>query len=247
VITFHAIDEVRSPLSYPARALERLLADLDRAGLPLLPLDRLLAPDANAGVALTFDDGIASLYEAALPILRERQAPAHLYLTTGVIGGDNRWDGQPASAPAFRMLSWSQVEALHAAGVSIEGHTANHPDLRSLSEAAIEAEMEAADALIERRVGRRPTYFAYPYGHFDAKARAVARRRYAAAFTTRLAGLEGGEPADALPRLDSHYLRSPWLTKRLNSPAARSSIALRRRIRVLRGHEPAATDAAETG
>jgi peptidoglycan/xylan/chitin deacetylase (PgdA/CDA1 family) len=137
------------------------------------------------------------------------------------------------------MLTWAQVEALHAAGVAIEGHTASHPDLRTLSEAEIEAEMEGADALIERRLGRRPVYFAYPYGHFDAKARRVARRRYAAAFTTQLAFLGGGEPPEALPRLDSHYLRGAWLTRRLNSPAAGGYIALRRRIRVLRGHEPA--------
>ena len=63
---------------------------------------------------------------------------------------------------------------LQASGFRIEAHTANHPDLRSLSDAEIEAEMEAADAAIEARLGRRPRFFAYPYGYHDSRVRAVA-------------------------------------------------------------------------
>jgi peptidoglycan/xylan/chitin deacetylase (PgdA/CDA1 family) len=133
-------------------------------------------------------------------------------------------------------MDWDQLEALQSAGLSIEGHTASHPDVRSLSDTEIEAEMEEADSTIERRLGRRPRYFAYPFGYYDAAARAVAKKRYAGSFTTRLDYLEQPVEMDAIPRLDAHYLRSPALVRSLPGKPARAYIALRRALRRFRGH-----------
>ena len=130
---------------------------------------------------------MASLHDRALPILKAYGAPAHLFLTTSGVGRDNNWPGQPAGASRYEMLSWNQVEALHSGGVRIEGHTATHPDLRPLSVDQIASEMGMADDLIERHVGRRPRYFAYPYGFHGPAARKVACATYDASFTTELA------------------------------------------------------------
>lgn len=234
VITFHAIDDRPGPLSYPPRALATLLTALAEADLPVLTLDALLSAEAPRGVALTFDDGMASVAEAALPILRDHRVPAHLFLTTGAVGGDNRWPGQPQGAAYQQMLDWTQVEALHDGGVFIEGHTAHHPDLRTLDEQRIAAECDAADGLIERRLGRRPRHFAYPYGFYDDHVRAAVRRLYASAATTEFRDLSGPFPLDAVPRLDSHYLRSPWLMRNLSGRPAGLYLELRRLIRRLR-------------
>jgi len=237
VITFHAIDDGPGPLSYPAAGLARMLEAFAEAGVPVLSLPDLLAPETRRGVALTFDDGMASLHDAALPVLRDHQAPAHLFLTTGAVGGDNNWYGQPRGAAGHAMLSWRQIETLHAAGVFIEAHTASHPDLRALDAPAIEAEMAAADQAIEQRLGRRPRYFAYPYGRHSPAAAQAARARYAASFTTELAFLRDGDAAERLPRLDSHYLRSPGLLRALPSAPARAYIGLRHAVRALRGRQ----------
>jgi peptidoglycan/xylan/chitin deacetylase (PgdA/CDA1 family) len=132
------------------------------------------------------------------------------------------------------MLTWDQLAALHAGGVRIEGHTASHPDLRKLTPDQIDAEMAAADTLIEQRLGRRPAYFAYPYGYHDAAVRSAAKRRYAASFTTELAVL-GAEPAERLPRLDSHYLRSPALLKQIEGAPVGLYFKLRYLLRAIRG------------
>lgn len=234
VITFHAIDEKPGPLSFPPRAFATLLESLNAARLPVLSLDELLSTAAPEGVALTFDDGMASVAKAALPILRDHRVPAHLFLTTGAVGGDNRWPGQPEHAAYQEMLDWDGVEALHRAGVFIDGHTASHPDLRTLDGAAIGAECETADALIERRLGRRPRHFAYPYGLYDDAVRAAVGRRYASAVTTEFRDLSRPFAHDAVPRLDSHYLRSPWLMRNLSSRPAGLYLELRRLIRRLR-------------
>lgn len=236
VFTFHSIDDQPGPLSYSPADLEALLDALDEAQLPVLSLDALLSDSKAHGVALTFDDGISTVFTAAMPILAKRHVPAHVFVITRRVGGDNRWPGQPANATPFRLMDWDQLEMLKAAGFLIEGHTASHPDLRLISEPEIEAEMEEADAMIESRLGRRPSYFAYPYGFHDAGVRAVARKRYAGSFTTKLDYLRGSAEPDAIPRLDAHYLRSPNLVRELPGKTAHAYIALRRALRLLRGH-----------
>ena len=235
VITFHAIDHQPGPLSFPPAKLDALLCALAEADVPVLDLATLLAPAAPRGVALTFDDGMASLHEGALPILRAHRAPAHVFLVTGRVGKDNRWPGQPVSAKSYPMLDWRQIEALHAAGILFEGHSANHPDLRLLGSEAIAEELAAADEVIEARLARRPAYFAYPYGYHNAHVRAVTRERYAACFTTELDYLDSALSHDAIPRLDSHYLRSRRIVRALPGRAGYSYIALRRLIRRLQG------------
>jgi peptidoglycan/xylan/chitin deacetylase (PgdA/CDA1 family) len=236
VLTFHSIDDLPGPLSLPAAGLEALLDALAEAELPVLGLDELLGNAEAHGVVLTFDDGISTVFTSAMPILRDRQIPAHVFVISRWVAGDNRWPGQPANATPFKLMDWDQLEALQAAGFKIEAHTASHPDLRSLSDAEIESEMEEADTAIEQRLGRRPRYFAYPYGYHDARVRTAARKRYAGSFTTRLDYLDASAEPDALPRLDVHYLRSPTLVRALPGKPAHAYIALRRALRRLRGH-----------
>jgi peptidoglycan/xylan/chitin deacetylase (PgdA/CDA1 family) len=233
VLTFHGVDDSPGPLSWSPRAFGRLLAELRKGSLPVISLDALLGPQTRRGIALTFDDGMRSVFTAALPILREHGMPAHLFLCTGAVDG-------AAVVPAMAqrdMLTWDMVGTLHEAGVAIESHTHRHPDLRSLPDVEIDAECEAADALIERRVGRRPRYFAYPFGYHDARVVRHAAVRYAAAFTTRLAPLPSDADLARLPRLDAHYLRSPLAYRHLEAPALRAYLRLRRLLRLVRGSE----------
>ena len=236
VITFHSIDDLPGPLSYSPAGLEMMIDALAEANIPILPLDELLADERAAGVSVTFDDGISTVFESAMPILRDRKLPAHVFVITKWVGGDNRWPGQPAQATPFKLMDWDQLGAIQDAGFRIEAHTASHPDLRALSDAGIEEEMSEADAIIEARLGRGPRFFAYPYGYHDARVRGIAGERYSGCFTTRLDYLTASDQRTALPRLDSHYLRSPRLVRALPGKSAQHYIGLRRALRRLRGH-----------
>ena len=167
ILTFHSIDSSGSVLSYPRKTFVAFLSALDSAGIPVMTIGELLKPDTRCGVALTFDDGMRSVVTDALSVLREFAAPAHLFLSTNSVGRTNRWQGQPADAPIFDMLDWKDIEVLRSHGVYIEGHSVNHPDLRTLSDDEIEAECCVANEHIRRRLGSPPRYFAFPYGHCD--------------------------------------------------------------------------------
>jgi peptidoglycan/xylan/chitin deacetylase (PgdA/CDA1 family) len=234
VLTFHSIDDSGSVLSYSPKAFGKLLNALKLCDIPIVDLGALLQQDTPRGVALTFDDGMRSVFTEALPILRSHSAPAHLFLTTSVVGATNRWPGQPAGAPFFEMLQWSEIEALQKAGVHVEAHTVRHTDLRQLSDAALRDECDSADQTIASRLGARPRYFAYPYGLSDARVRAFARQRYRGSFTTDLRMLGCDEDRAALPRLDSYYLRHNMIFRDLQALHSRAYLGLRRALRLLR-------------
>ena len=236
ILTFHSIDDSGSVLSYPARTLAKLLAAHHRVGLPILDLDTLLMPQTSRGVALTFDDGIRSVFDQALPILRDHAVPAHLFLTTGSVGKTNRWPSQPVSTPRFEMLRWPEIEALHKAGVHIESHTETHRDLRRLTDAEIAGECDNVDAAIVRRFGMPPQYFAYPYGAVDSRVASQVRGRYRASVTTQMRPLQHTDDLAMLPRIDAYYLRSEAVLRNLTSASTQAYLAVRgglRRIRAM--------------
>ncbi len=237
VITFHGVDASGSVLSVAPQTLRDLVAGIRASGHEIVPLRALLASSAPNRVALSFDDGLASVAEMALPVLRAEGAQATLFLTTGHVGGQNDWAGQPSWAPKFPMLTWAQVEQLAAAGWEIQSHSVRHLDLRTLSDAALEQELCGASDEIEQRVGRRPDQIAFPYGHHDARVRAAAQRHHRACFTTELAALDGRDERallDGIPRLDAYYLKPAWLQRAFGGAAFRGYVAARALARRLR-------------
>ena len=66
--------------------------------------------------------------------------------------------------------------------------------------------IESAD-IIGMRLGQRVETFAYPYGHVDKDAAAIARTRFAAACTTELRRTSD-DPLFLLPRIDMFYFRN---------------------------------------
>jgi peptidoglycan/xylan/chitin deacetylase (PgdA/CDA1 family) len=234
ILTFHSIDDTGSVLSYPPKTFDRLLLALQRSGIPLLDLDTLLRPQTKTGVALTFDDGMRSVFTEALPILRSHSAPAHVFLTTGVVGLTNRWPSQPTATPLFEMLRWREIEALQDAGVHIEAHTESHPDLRRLSDDALREECERADETIASVLGIRPRYFAYPYGFNDTRVRSFTRERYVGSLTGEIRMLRHEEDPAALPRLETYYFRKEILFRNLDSIPTLAYISFRRGLRRFR-------------
>jgi peptidoglycan/xylan/chitin deacetylase (PgdA/CDA1 family) len=231
VLTFHGVDDRAGALSYPPADFEALLATLAAANVPIVSLDALFATDTTSGVSLTFDDGMRSVFDVALPILRQHAAPAHLFLRTGAVGG------VAAEASACPMLNWDQINLLAEGGVAIENHTHSHPDLRVLSDAEIDAECAMADTLIERHVGQQPRYFAYPFGYCNHRIAERVGTRYVAAFTARLGFLSTRAKRSQLPRIDAHYLRGMFARLPLTTPPARAYLMCRKVLRKIRGSE----------
>lgn len=237
VLTFHSIDDQGSVISYPPRLFTQLLDALAEKRIPVLDLDTLLDPATRHGVAITFDDGMRSVYRNALPALREHGFPAHLFLATGAIDNATPWPPDAQDGHRFEMLDWDEIAALHDGGVRIESHTHNHPDLRTLGTAQMQDECERADELIGQRLGRRPRHFAYPFGYHNRAAREFARQRYQCSVTTELKPLCRQPDRAAIPRLDAYYLQSPQRIRGLGSARLAGYLAIRNVLRNIRGSQ----------
>ena len=235
ILTFHSVDESGSVLSIAASELRSLVESIRASGHRIVPLREILrAPDVPDRVALTFDDGMASLHENALPVLSDLGAPATVFLATGWLGRDNHLPTIPQDTPRMTMLDWSQVRALRDAGWSVEAHTVTHPDLRALSDDEIGRELEDCATAIDREVGERPEVLAYPYGLCDARVEARARSRYRFAVTATMGTLPRQivEPM-RVPRLETYYFRSPRIHAGFDSTRFRGYLAVRSLLRRL--------------
>jgi peptidoglycan/xylan/chitin deacetylase (PgdA/CDA1 family) len=237
ILTFHSVDNSGSVISYRPEHFAALIESLSSKKIPIYDLDTLLNNSQGPGVAITFDDGMRSIYQHALPVLKKHNAPAHLFLTTQPIENDTPWPAQPASIPSFDMLTWKQLEALHQAGVFIDSHTHTHPDMRRLSVSEMQDDCDTADDLITRKLGRKPEYFAYPYGFHNAAAREFVSKRYKGTVTVELRHLSSQESHATLPRLDSYYLQSDWAIQNIDTLLMTLYLKARSRLRALKGSQ----------
>jgi len=129
--------------------------------------DYLQAPTLNS-IALTFDDGYASIYQNAFPILHSYGIPATVFVIAGYVGQYDQWD---INFGGFRFAHarWQELERLCQAGWEIESHALSHLDLSKLDKPGCMKELELSKALIERRLGTSVRYISFPFGNTDQR------------------------------------------------------------------------------
>jgi peptidoglycan/xylan/chitin deacetylase (PgdA/CDA1 family) len=124
-------------------------------------------------VVITFDDGFADFATAALPAMTERGLTATLYVTTGLLRGGA---APPVDAAiASRMLDWSQLADLHAAGVELGAHSHTHPHMDTVGAARAHEEIARSKSLLESAAGAPVETFAYPHGYSSPRVRRLVR------------------------------------------------------------------------
>jgi peptidoglycan/xylan/chitin deacetylase (PgdA/CDA1 family) len=134
-------------------------------------------------VAVTFDDGFASVPALAKPVLDRLGWPATLFTVTRFAAGGTplSWDGiahwgATDHARELAGLDWARLGELADAGWEIGSHTVSHPHLTRLDDAALERELRDSREAVEQGIGRGCPAIAYPYGDVDARVVAAARR-----------------------------------------------------------------------
>ena len=175
----------RDELDVPAGAFARQLEQLDSHEVLSIDaaLDRLDARDTRPCVVLTFDDGFEDVYENAWPLLRERRLPFTVYLASSYVSAPMVWEGSTAKGAAGRGMSWEQLAEMVDSGLCTVGnHTHRHVPPESLSE----PELDDCTAIIESRLGVRPSHFTYPWGVAVPTMEGALRQRFRSASTGRI-------------------------------------------------------------
>lgn len=114
---------------------------------------------ADRCVALTFDDGPGADTERLLKTLAEKHVTATFFLVGTNV--EKRPD---------------VVRDTAAAGHLLANHTWDHPQLTTLDDDEVRAELERTQEAITTASGETPTFLRPPYGDVDDRVRSVATR-----------------------------------------------------------------------
>jgi peptidoglycan/xylan/chitin deacetylase (PgdA/CDA1 family) len=131
------------------------------------------SPLPEKPIVLTLDDGYVDNYINALPVLKEFNFKATVFMITSCIDRDNRY------------LTSAQLKEMDNAGMDIESHSVSHPELNTLSFDKQLAELKDSKVALEKLLGREVPYLAYPYGKFNDNTLKIAESLgYKMAFST---------------------------------------------------------------
>lgn len=121
-------------------------------------------------IILTFDDGYLDTFETALPILRDFNMKAVLF----VMGDRHRrkatWDENSEEYP---LMSDEHIVEARAEGFEIGAHTISHLVLPELPEKELRREVFGSKKKIESVLGEEIISFSYPYGRLNKRVRSV--------------------------------------------------------------------------
>jgi peptidoglycan/xylan/chitin deacetylase (PgdA/CDA1 family) len=163
------------------------------------------SPERGPVVAITFDDGYATLRDQASAILQEFGCAATAFLNVGEIADVARRSSRVEEGyyPAEQFLTWRDVTALRAAGWHFGSHGVRHLDLVTADVATAKNELSTSKRKIEQRLGTECYMFAYTWGRNNSVLRAEVRAaEYRYGFSGHHAPVTANSDPFCLPRIN---------------------------------------------
>jgi peptidoglycan/xylan/chitin deacetylase (PgdA/CDA1 family) len=191
VLMYHSIvrpGQAGDRFAVAADDFRRHLARLLEVGRPPVKLRAFWAgEETRPSVVLTFDDGEASDFEVAFPLLAEAAFSATFFVNPSTIGRSG-------------YLTWEQVREMHQAGQAFESHSHDHVDLSLLPARPLQEQLRRSKQELEARLGVPVDFLAVPYGLVSRRVVEVARAEgYQAVCTSR--SWTGRPGAPTIPRV----------------------------------------------
>jgi peptidoglycan/xylan/chitin deacetylase (PgdA/CDA1 family) len=211
VLNYHELVETSPPDAW-CLTHELFDAHLELYGNTLISprgfLDHCGDPKSSRtdAVLLTFDDGFLSDYTHVYGRYVETgRIPGFIsFIPVGFVGSPGR-------------MSWEMIEEMSRRGIAIGSHGMTHADLTTVSDAELDRELAVSKSMLEDRLGRETTLFAFPYGRFSGRVwEAALKAGYTHLFTIQLGHHRGFEPflysrLCMTNRMDAQYMRQHLL------------------------------------
>lgn len=232
VLTFHALDNQQSLISFSPDLFRRMMAGLFKNGyrtiglLEAVDYLRLKKPFPDRSFVITFDDGFESVYEKAFPALHDYRMTATIFLTVGEKGRLKPRERLP-SLQGRSMLSWHEIQEMKQRGIEFGAHTLTHPDLTCLPLDRVKSEILDSKRIIEDALNVTVECFAAPNSRYDDRCLEIIRQHFTCACTDKLSLINLRSDPCALERIDAYYLRTERLFDIMLTPLFSSYIRAR--------------------
>ena len=114
-------------------------------------------------ILLTIDDGFLSFYKNAWPILKKKQIPFILFVSTREVG-------------AFNYMNWDQIKEISQEDfVEIGNHSHSHEYLVDESKELIKKDIEKSISIFEKNLGKNSIFFSYPFGEYSNEFKKIIK------------------------------------------------------------------------
>lgn len=198
ILAYHRVGEDLYPdTNLRTEQFEAHLAELENGGYQVrslpsvvqaLQTGKALPPRT---VVLTFDGAHQSAMDNAFPLLLAHNIPFTVFVAT---------DQADGALPGY--MDWASLRKLARNDlVTIGLHPASYTRLAGREESVLRQEINKARARFREALGKEPAFFAYPFGEFGARYRAVvAQQGFTAAFGQQSGVAYAGHDLFSLPR-----------------------------------------------
>lgn len=213
ILTFHALDDQSSVISFPPHLFRLGLMKLHENGyrtIRLLDAVNCLRTKKSfpeQSFVITFDDGYQSVYEKAFPVLQDFGMSATVFLTVGE-GRRGKPEERLPSLEDRSMLNWCEIQEMKRWDIEFGAHTLTHPDLTRLPLDRVRAEICDSKTMIEDALNAPVLCFAAPYSRYDDRSLEIIRQHFACACSDKLGLITAGSNVYALERVDAYYLQT---------------------------------------
>ena len=112
---------------------------------------------------LTIDDGFLSFYENAWPILKKKQIPFILFVSTREVGSSG-------------YMNWEQIKTLAKENfVEIGNHSHTHEYLIDEDAKTIKDDISTSIKIFKKQLGRNSDFFSYPFGEYSLEFKEIIK------------------------------------------------------------------------
>tara|TARA_B100001123_G_C15264035_1_gene1007718 strand:- start:344 stop:1348 length:1005 start_codon:yes stop_codon:yes gene_type:complete len=112
-------------------------------------------------ILLTIDDGFESFYKNAWPVLRNKNIPFVLFISTREVGKNG-------------YMSWNQIREIEKSDlVTIGNHSHSHEYLIDWENKKVKNDLETSIKIFQKELKYSPEVFSYPFGEYSSSLKKI--------------------------------------------------------------------------